>query len=131
MWVTPTSMAPATTSSRAASPLVWPSVRASPRSLAQRPLPSMTIATCLGTAPLGRRGGTAPDGWAGGGVGVTFVSLAAGRGALGVPVHERQATDLSLEVELGVRGNDPCGIPARARLGRVGDQPVALKQGTE
>ena len=42
---TPTSMPPATTSRSAASPRSWPEVRGSPRALAHRPLPSMTIAT--------------------------------------------------------------------------------------
>ena len=43
---------PSTTSSSAASPASWPSVRGSPRALAHRPLPSMTIATCRGTSSL-------------------------------------------------------------------------------
>ena len=47
-------MAPATTSSRAASPASWPLVRGRPRWLAQRPLPSMTIATWLGTRARGQ-----------------------------------------------------------------------------
>ena len=40
---TPSSMAPSTTSNSELSPSSWPAVRGSPRSCAQRPLPSMTI----------------------------------------------------------------------------------------
>ena len=47
---TPISIAPSTTSKSAASPLSWPLVRGRPRALAQRPLPSMVIATCRGTS---------------------------------------------------------------------------------
>ena len=55
-------MAPATTSSRAVSPARCPSLRGSPRSLAQRPLPSMTMATCWGMNFLGMGGGVVPVG---------------------------------------------------------------------
>ena len=55
--LTPIWMAPATTSSSAASPALWPSMRVRPLPLAQRPLPSMTMATCSGTAPAGIAGG--------------------------------------------------------------------------
>ena len=54
-------MAPSTQSNSEASPASCPAVRGSPRCLAQRPLPSMTIATCPGTlsAGIGRRPGAA------------------------------------------------------------------------
>src|SRR5450631_437190 len=55
-------MAPATTSSNDASPASWPFVRGRPRAFAQRPLPSITIAMCLGISSTGRTGGRAPDG---------------------------------------------------------------------
>ena len=58
----PSSMAPAITSSSAGSPALCPSIRGNPRWLAQRPLPSMTIATCCGISSLGILGGTAPEG---------------------------------------------------------------------
>src|SRR6201996_3036992 len=45
MYLTPSSMAPMSTSIRAASPLLCPSVLGSPRSFAHRPSPSITIAT--------------------------------------------------------------------------------------
>ena len=47
-FLTPISRQPLSTSSTTPSPTLWPSVRGRPRSLAQRPLPSMTIATCFG-----------------------------------------------------------------------------------
>ena len=46
----PSSIAPSMVSKSEYSPCSWPLVRGSPRSLAQRPLPSMTIATCWGSA---------------------------------------------------------------------------------
>ena len=62
MACTPSSMAPSTQSNSEASPASWPAVRGSPRCLAQRPLPSMTIATCPGTLPAGICGGRTPEG---------------------------------------------------------------------
>ena len=44
----PSSIAPSTQSNSEDSPASCPAVRGSPRCLAQRPLPSMTIATCRG-----------------------------------------------------------------------------------
>ena len=55
----PISMAPQVTSISTASPILWPSVRSSPRWVAQRPLPSITIATWLGTWSAGIRGALA------------------------------------------------------------------------
>src|SRR5699024_10451996 len=65
---TPISMHPCTTSMSTASPCLWPSVRARPRSCAHRPLPSMTSATCRGTNSAGISGGVAPDGCGVGGL---------------------------------------------------------------
>ena len=62
MAFTPISMAPSTTSNSECSPCSWPAVRGSPRSSAQRPLPSMMIATCRGTRSAGTSGGVAPEG---------------------------------------------------------------------
>src|ERR1700728_561871 len=50
--------APSTTSNRASSPAMCPSVRASPREAAQRPLPSITQATWVGTLPRSSSAGT-------------------------------------------------------------------------
>ena len=47
----------------------WPSIRGRPRALAQRPLPSITSATWLGTSSRGIAGGRAPEGCGGGGWG--------------------------------------------------------------
>jgi hypothetical protein len=55
--LTPAWIAPATTSSSAASPARCPSMRVWPRRFAQRPLPSITIATCPGIFPFGNDGG--------------------------------------------------------------------------
>ncbi|SIN32603.1 Uncharacterised protein [Mycobacteroides abscessus subsp. abscessus] len=65
----PISMAPQTMSIMVASPILWPSVRGSPRARAQRPLPSITTATWRGISSLGIAGGTAPDGCFGAGCG--------------------------------------------------------------
>ena len=64
---TPISIAPSTTSNSECSPCSWPTVRGSPRCLAHRPLPSITIATWRGTSSRGTAGGRAPDGWGVGG----------------------------------------------------------------
>ncbi len=55
----PISMAPQVMSMSTASPILWPSVRPSPRWVAQRPLPSITTATWLGTWPAGICGAAA------------------------------------------------------------------------
>ncbi len=68
MAFTPISIAPSTTSKRVLSPSSWPLVRGSPRCLAHRPLPSMTIATCSGTRSRGTGGGLAPLGCGFGGL---------------------------------------------------------------
>src|SRR3984893_1951763 len=44
----PSSWAARTTRRRASTPRRWPSTRGRPRAAAQRPLPSMMIATCMG-----------------------------------------------------------------------------------
>ena len=71
-------MAPATTSSRAVSPARCPSLRGSPRSLAQRPLPSMTMATCWGMNFLGMGGGVVPVGCGGGLMGIGVFQVGCG-----------------------------------------------------
>ena len=48
-YFTPISMAPSITSNSDASPRAWPSVRGRLRAFAQRPLPSITIATWAGS----------------------------------------------------------------------------------
>ena len=63
---TPNSSEPYTQSINEASPASCPAVRGNPRSLAQRPLPSITTAMCLGTNSFPSLGGTTPDGCAGG-----------------------------------------------------------------
>src|SRR6202012_4558071 len=68
MYLTPSSMAPISTSIRAASPTLCPSVLGRPRSFAHRPSPSITIAACLGTSSLGISGGRTPLGCGYGGL---------------------------------------------------------------
>src|SRR5512146_2748699 len=51
---TPASRQPSTASRTAAIPAEWPTGRGSERSRAQRPFPSMMMATCAGTAPCRR-----------------------------------------------------------------------------
>ena len=63
----PSSIAPMITSKSECSPRLWPSVRGRPRSLAQRPLPSMTRATWRGRSSGGMAGGRAPPAWGSGG----------------------------------------------------------------
>ena len=55
----PISMAPQVMSISTASPILWPSVRCRPRWVAQRPLPSITTATWLGTWSAGICGAAA------------------------------------------------------------------------
>src|SRR5262245_30970567 len=52
---TPRSGAASTTRRTASAPARWPAVRASPRRIAQRPLPSMMSATCSGASALDPR----------------------------------------------------------------------------
>src|SRR5260370_1243088 len=63
----PSSIAPMITSSSEDAPSLWPTVLGSPRLLAQRPSPSITRATCLGTSSAGMSGGLAPLGCGSGG----------------------------------------------------------------
>lgn len=63
---TPISIAPCSTSRTRSAPTLCPSVRGSPRSFAQRPFPSITIATWFGISSPGSLGATAPDGWGSG-----------------------------------------------------------------
>src|SRR5690554_5149803 len=102
MALTPISMAPSTTSKRELSPCSCPRVRGRPRSFAQRPLPSITIATCRGTRAAGTAGGNAPEGW---GVGRRTCRLALDRtpGSLAFRQAGRAgAEDLQLVTQVGV-----------------------------
>src|SRR3954465_1270091 len=81
----PSSMAPSTQSNSEDSPASWPAVRGRPRDLAQRPLPSMTIATWPGTLSAGISGGRAPDGCGFGFLTSRFIRLLADAEALPRP----------------------------------------------
>ena len=78
----PSSMAPSTVSKSEYSPCSCPLVRGRPRSLAQRPLPSITIATCLGSAARGSAGGRAPDGCGVGGSAAAWFASCLSTGAV-------------------------------------------------
>src|SRR6478736_1987338 len=132
------SMAPATTSSSDASPASWPLVRGRPRALAHRPLPSMTIATCLGSSSAGTAGAVAPDGCGKGlaymGLRSVVIGFAAGSGSLGSrsgPLDEAQRPQPSLDVPLEEGGDEAVALPAAPLVARVGDAPVTGQQGRE
>src|SRR3712207_9204249 len=84
-------MAPSTQSNSEDSPASCPAVRGSPRCSAQRPLPSMTMATWPGTFSGGSCGGRDPAGGGRGGV----------RSRRGAPRPTRQNL---LELKRGVLG---------------------------
>src|SRR3712207_3649585 len=116
---TPSSMAPSTQSNSEDSPASWPAVRGRPRSLAHRPLPSMTIATCRGTRSAGIGGGVAPDGW---GLGaftcrgaptsrLTQQARLPPRRDVGA-VDERQGPQAALEVPLQQGRDQAAALPA-------------------
>src|SRR5690242_7347108 len=125
------SMAPATTSSREASPASWPLVRGSPRALAHRPLPSMTIATCLGSRAGAMAGGVAPDGCGNGlaymGLRSVGIGFASGSGSF----DETQRAQTSLDVPLEEGRHEPVALAAVSLVARVRDLPVAREQGRE
>src|SRR5689334_22291811 len=114
---TPTSIAPCNTSINDASPARCPSVRGRPRACAHRPLPSITIATCLGTRSAGMAGGRAPDGCGGG----------AGQ-ARSATVDQGQRPQAAFEVPLQVRRDQAAGFAARFVVARVRAGPVAVEQ---
>src|SRR4051794_27171811 len=111
---TPISMAPSTTSNSAASPISWPLVRGSPRALAQRPLPSIVIATWRGTSAFGISGGRAPEGCGFGALTERLTSptlgsldvLQGAQAALEVPVQERRDHARRLAQVAGVGDRD-------------------------
>src|SRR4051794_8405484 len=114
MCFTPISMPPATTSSSEASPISWPLTRGSPRALAQRPLPSITIATWPGTNSAGIAGGRAPDGCGGGEIGGS-------RGDSG-RTCDRRRTAINSLLRDDVRGR--CGNPLRDDVPHRDDVPL-------
>src|SRR6478735_11367270 len=124
-------MAPATTSSSEASPASCPFVRGSPRALAHRPLPSMTIATCFGRRSAAIEGAVAPDGWGNGlaymGLRSVGIGFAAGSGSF----DETQRSQPALDVPLEEGGDEPVALPPVPLVARVGDVPVAGQQGRE
>src|SRR4051794_37178503 len=90
--LTPISIAPSTTSNRLLSPCSCPTVRGSPRAFAQRPLPSMMIATCAGTRSFGTAGGRTPEGCGSG-------------GRTGMVLGVRRGTGATLVASGGCRGS--------------------------
>src|SRR5450631_3635257 len=115
-FLTPISMAPATTSSRDASPASWPLVRGRPRAFAQRPLPSMTIATCPGTSSGGRTGGRAPDGCGNGGLLTSY------------PLDKSQGAHAALQMPLQEGGHQATALTTMLGQALVGNVPVAAEQ---
>src|SRR6516164_11242232 len=101
------------TSNRADSPRLCPSVRGSPRCLAQRPLPSMTRATCRGMRPAGILGGLAPSGCGSGGrIGRVMLCfpLAGTPPARSYVLHMAQRADRVLQVPLQVGGDQAAAL---------------------
>src|SRR4029079_18347712 len=103
-------MAPATTSTSAASPASCPLVRGSPRWLAHRPLPSITIATCPGTRSAGMLGGWAPLGCAKGRGYALFTRSRVHGGVRVTSVHEAQGSHTTLEVPLEEGGRETTAL---------------------
>ena len=118
---TPISIAPSTTSNSELSPCSCPLVRASPRSLAQRPLPSITIATCSGTRCFGIAGGVAPDGCG------VVPRVREPLSSLDV-LHRPQ---LPLEVPGEERRDEAAGLAEVAGVGGGERRPVTGQQGAE
>src|SRR6202034_379705 len=119
----PSSIAPMITSSSEDSPCLWPSVLGSPRLAAQRPSPSITRATCLGTSARGMSGGLAPLGCGSGGRttegdGPCFISDA---------LHVTKGTDRMLKMPLKVRGHQATALYPVPSVAAVGVFPVALQ----
>src|SRR6478752_3558510 len=137
-FLTPISMQPLRTSMTTPSPTLWPSVRGSPRSLAQRPFPSITTATCLGTSSPGIFGGVAPEGC---GSGVLYSRRlrppSIPRTAMGfsrLPVslfHVPQRAQAALEMPVQIGGHESAPLPDMTRLGRVRRLPVTGEQGAQ
>src|ERR1017187_8491010 len=132
-------MAPATTSSKEASPASCPLVRGRPRAFAQRPFPSMTIAMCSGTSCAGRTGGRAPDGCGNGGLlmfensplGSPRCSIRVGAHwppAWSSPLHESQGAHATLQMPLQEGGYQATALTTMLGQALVGDAPVAGEQ---
>src|SRR5450631_2872467 len=142
-FLTPISMAPATTSSNEASPASWPLVRGRPRAFAQRPLPSMTIATWSGTRCEGRTGGRAPDGCGNGGLLILdsspMGSLRVEGGTSSLPgnhslsassctFHQSQGAHATLQMPLKEGRHQATALTTVLGQALVGDAPVAGEQ---
>src|SRR3954470_10756314 len=125
----PSSIAPSTQSNSEDSPASCPAVRGSPRCFAQRPLPSITIATCFGTLSAGICGGRTPDGC---GFGCLTSRLTGApvrsRGTLrcsperppSCPVDQRQGAQAALQVPLQHGRHQPAALPAVDALTGLG-----------
>ena len=113
----PSSMAPSMVSNSECSPCSCPLVRDRPRSLAQRPLPSITMATCLGSASRGMSGGVAPE-----------MCGVGGRGLTDSPV-DRPAAASAAPAPCAIAGGRPpvrCtrGAPAARRASAICQSPT-------
>src|SRR3954454_6093389 len=120
-------MAPSTQSNSEDSPASCPAVRGSPRCLAQRPLPSITIATWPGTLSRGSCGGRTPDGCGFGALTSRLTQqtcFPARRRRIG-PVDQRQRAQPALQVPLQQRGDQPAALAAAAVLAGLAGVPVA------
>ncbi len=76
-------------------------------------------------------GGVAPEGCGGGGWGVTRSRLVRERvpdGRLVTAIHEPEAPDTSLQVELGVRGDEARRLASMAGVCCIGNGPVASEE---
>src|SRR4029077_8396952 len=121
----PSSIAPMITSKSECSPRLWPSVLGRPRSLAQRPLPSMTRATWRGRSSGAMAGGRAPPAWGSGGrTGPLTVAPTRGSGMLNV----LKRADRMLQVPLQVRGDQTAALYLVPSFRRVGLRPVPAQQ---
>src|SRR5690242_14708240 len=121
----PSSIAPMITSKSECSPRLWPSVLGRPRSLAQRPLPSMTRATWRGKSWGAMAGGRAPPAWGSGGR--TGPLTMAPRRVSGM-LNVLQRADRMLQVPLQVRGDQTAALYLVPPLRRVGTRPVPAQQ---
>src|SRR3954453_10462620 len=150
----PSSIAPSTQSNRDDSPASCPAVRGRPRCLAQRPFPSMTIATCRGTLLRGICGGRAPDGCGLGVLTSRFTShrrhrrtpgCGSGRCRRGLipqssasvrqvasrTVHQGQRAQPPLQMPLQQRGHQTAALATVGALAGLGARPVAGQQRLE
>src|SRR5215472_17266784 len=122
----PSSIAPMITSKSECSPRLWPSVLGRPRSLAQRPLPSMTKATWRGRSSGAMAGGRAPPAWGSGGR--TGPLTMAPRRVSGM-FNVLKRADRMLQVPLQVRGDQTAALYLVSSLRRVGLRLVHAQHG--